>query len=338
MNLLKQSDNLLKIDNIIYNCSKKCLELIKECSNNIVKTFEENFLEIYKDISALKYMINTIPISSHIIKNALDENNIDSSCVTDGIYNINLKCSSEIMYDMTTNNIILIGYGEFKKCKWIVCKVDGHDYLEYIILTQESTNDEIYKIYKLFDNKKSLKLLNFTISKEHRECKLEKKHIPYELMIDFDKTFVNYDNKELERLGLLNQMKFLHLPELILNKSVCTVTTLGQMIIDSGMKFNIVTSRRKIGKNEDKEFKNVLQKIAPNIEIFSMQEVRKYDKKWQAQHKYNRSKKISDTFIFFDDDINVIDYMKLCNNSYIHYDNEIISSKINVNEFVIKIN
>ena len=71
------------------------------------------------------------------------------------------------------------------------------------------------------------------------------------------------------------------------------------MIINSGMKFSIVTSRRKISENEDFNFKCVLQNFAPNLQNFSMQEIKKYDKVWQGNNKYDRAKNMSERFVFF---------------------------------------
>jgi hypothetical protein len=316
---------------------KQCLELIKQQNKNILKTPNELACEIYQDIKKdnISNIINTIPISSQIIKNVLIANNIDSSLlIPEIIYNITLDEDMQTTCEIFASVVELIGYGEHDNHKWIACKINN--FIKYIMLTPSTTELINYENYKLFDSPLQLELLNFPILNVQIDNGINKKHIFYELMIDFDKTFMEYNDNKLKEMKLTKTMKFLHMPELLLNRDVSNPTKLGKMIINSGMKFNIVTSRRQIKDDEEINFKNALKTIAPNVINFSMQKQKNYKKSWQGLDKFNRASAISKSFIFFDDDENVITAMKENNNSCIHYENDEIISNIRYDNLFVE--
>ena len=214
---------------------KTCLGYIERRCKTILKTSEELALEIYADINETKeksvsttdHIINTIPISHHIIKQILNENNIDSSFVNEVIYNIELDGSENLLPNISENNVKFRGFGDHNNCKWIECTINNSEAIYHITLSSYIANSSCCeydeKNFIKFDDKNEMSLLNFPIlkSKIIPELGLESKHIPYDLIVDFDKTFAEYNDDKLKELGAFKNMKFLHMPELILNKEVC---------------------------------------------------------------------------------------------------------------------
>lgn len=351
---ISNNDNFVKIDPLKYTPSddnklnfneiygkkyyeilphiKKCLQVIKKYERNILKTNEEIAEEIHDNINEKNKTINVIPISREIIQDIIEKNNIN---IVEKIKNkffiaMNIIISNN---DNNTikNNIKFIGSDFDDNNHWLVCEINNEQISDEYFVVGLNKNIHIKKKltnnFVRFNNEYKIDLLNFPMLE--RLGKDRNKYLFYDLMVDFDNTFVEYDEDKLKQIGLLKGMKFLHMPELLFNKEICKLTELGKMIIDSGLKFNIVTSRRKISENEDIMFRdNVKIAFSENINIFSMQEYKKYDKEWQAEHKYNRAKKISNKFIFFDDDEYVINEMIKKRNNYVHFKKTILQTNI----------
>ena len=311
---------------------KKCLQVIKKYERNILKTNEEIAEEIHDNINKNNKTINAIPISHKIIQNIIEKNNINIVEKIKNKFFIAMNViTNNVDNNTIKNNVKFIGLDFDDNNYWLVCEINNEQISDEYFVVGLNKNIHIKKKltnkFVRFNNEYEIDLLNFPMLE--RLGKDRNKYLFYDLMVDFDNTFVEYDEDKLKQIGLLKGMKFLHMPELLFNKEICKLTELGEMIVNSGLKFNVVTSRRKINDNEDTTFRdNVRIAFSENINIFSMQEYKKYDKEWQAEHKYNRAKKISDKFIFFDDDEYVINEMIKKRNSYVQFKKTILQTNI----------